>query len=353
MTLLVLAPTLLTANSLLAASAYPTAQGGAILAAFGAGGASRRTRSEVRALRLLRRDLRRRSQTIGHPEKALASLDQEAQALDRHIQDREAKGSARIRQLQAEQNDEGARVTITLNQRLAAIDGELAALPRREQERRDRALAPLQRSHVQDQLRRTPIGETAKLSNLGAGTTSALIGAGIRTAADFTAVRYVTGGGYGNVTAMFVLANGRQVKVPSIGEKRARTLESWRKDIENRARRSAPVKLSPAELNSLAAQTAAERSRLHSERKRAQTDAQTHRDRLRTRITTEQRAVMDAQQVARADDARARAEMSQRRAQLALLRDDRAAVDAALTLARRTGRGLSLRRYLLFLVTGR
>ncbi|WP_433891284.1 hypothetical protein [Streptomyces sp. CA-111067] len=353
MTLLVLAPTLLTVSSLLAASAYPTAQGGAMLAAFGAGGASRRTRSEVRALRLLRRDLRRRSQTIGHPEKALASLDQEAQALDRHIQDREAKGSARIRQLQAEQNDEGARVTITLNQRLAAIDGELAALPRREQERRDRALAPLQRSHIQDQLRRTPIGETAKLSNLGAGTTSALIGAGIRTAADFTAVHYVTGGGYGNVTAMFVLANGRQVKVPSIGEKRARTLESWRKDIENRARRSAPVKLSPAELNSLAAQTAAERSRLHSERKRAQTDAQTHRDRLRTRITTEQRAVMDAQQAARADDARARAEMSQRRAQLALLRDDRAAVDAALTLARRTGRGLSLRRYLLFLVTGR
>ncbi|MBD0739408.1 hypothetical protein BGM09_08070 [Streptomyces sp. CBMA29] len=353
MALLVVAPAILTAGSLLAASAYPTAQGGALLAAFGAGSTGRRTRSEVRALRLLRRDLRRRSQTIGHSEKALVNLDQEVQALDRHIQDREAKDSARIRQLQADQNNEGARVTITLNQRLAAIDGELAALPRQEQERRDRALAPLQRSHVQDQLRRTPIGETAKLSNLGAGTTSALISAGIRTAADFTAVRYVTGGGYGTVSAMFVLASGHQVKVPSIGEKRARTLESWRKGIEDRARQSAPVKLSPAELHNLAAQTTAERSRLHNERKKAQTDAQTHRDRLRTRITSEQRAVMDAQQAARVDDARARAEMSRRRAQLVLQRDDRAAVDAALTLARRTRRGLSLRRYLLFLVTGR
>ncbi|WP_328915001.1 MULTISPECIES: hypothetical protein [unclassified Streptomyces] len=353
MTLLLVAPASLTATSLLAASAYPTVQGGALLAMLGAGGVGRRTRSELRAVRVRRRDLRSRSRAVGDPGKALVKLDQEAQALDWRIRDREAKASARMQQLQSEQQTGAARIAITLNQRLSAISSELAALPRREQERREKALAPLQQSHVQDRLRRTPIHETAKLTNLGAKTTDALIAAGIRTAADFTRVRYVSGGGYGTVTALFVLANGHQVKVPSIGEKRARTLESWRQDIENRARQTAPVKLSPAELRSLAAQTAADRTRLQNERKKAEADAQTRHDQLQGRIAAELRAVVDAQSAARADDARVRAQMSQRRAELALLRDDRDRIDAALVREQRTRRGLAYHRYLRFLVTGR
>lgn len=353
MTVLAAAPAALTAGALLAASAYPAVQGGALFAALGIGGAGHRTRSEVRAARLRRRDLRHRARAIGEPGKLLAVLDQQAQALDRHIRDREATGAARVQQLHTEQHSEAARITITLNRRLAGVRTELAALPRREQERRERALAPLQESHVRDRLRRTPIHEVAKLSNMGAKTTEALVAAGIRTAADFTRIRYVPVGQYGSVVAMFVLASGREVKVPGIGEKRAQALESWRKDIETRARQTAPVKLSPAELRALAAQTATDRTRLQNERKKAEAEAALHHDLLQRRIGTELRAVEDAQKAARAEDDRTRAGMRQRRAELALLQVERDRVDAASGHERRTGRSLAYHRYLRFLVSGR
>jgi hypothetical protein len=43
---------------------------------------------------------------------------------------------------------------------------------------------------------------------MGAKTIDALVAAGIGTAADFTGVRYVTGGGYGTSATFFVRPGG-------------------------------------------------------------------------------------------------------------------------------------------------
>ncbi|MDT3399858.1 hypothetical protein RKE29_25015 [Streptomyces sp. B1866] len=351
--LLLVAPASLVVASLLTASALPAAQGGATLTALVAGGIGRRTRLEVRVAQTRRRDLRRQARALDNPAKALVKLDREAQALEKREKDRDTKDSARIQHLQAEQHKEAARINVALNQRLTTIDRELADLPRQEQKRRDEALALLQRSHIQDRLRRTSIQEAAKLSNMGAKTIDALIASGIRTAADFTSVRYVTGGGYGNVTAFFVLSSGYETRVPSVGEKRARALESWRQGIESRARQTSPAKLSPPEQRVLTDRAAADRARLQGDRKTAEADAQTNRNQLQQRIAAERRVLVDAQTAARAEAVRHRAEISQRRAKLTMLQGDRARIDAALAGERQTRRSLAHRRYLKFLIFGR
>jgi DNA-binding helix-hairpin-helix protein with protein kinase domain len=280
-------------------------------------------------------------------------VDQSAQVWETQEQERERRDATRIQQLQTQQHNEAARITMALNRRLKEIDTSLADLPRKEHERRNSALAPLQRSHIQDRLRRTSVQEAGKLSNMGAKSIDALVSVGIRTAADFTGVHFVTGGGYGNVTAYFVLSSGQRTRVPGVGEKRARALESWRQGIESRARQTAPVKLSAAELQSLTARTAADRTRLQGGRKKAEADAQAQRDQLQQRIATERRSLTDAQTAARADAVRRRAEFGQQRANLAILQGDRARIDAAIAGEHSVRGHLAYRRYLKFLLAGR
>jgi hypothetical protein len=138
-----------------------------------------------------------------------------------------------------------------------------------------------------------------------------------------------------------------------VGEKRARTLESWRQKIENRARQTAPAKLPPADQRTLTDQTEADRRRLQGERKKADADAQAERNQLQQRIATDRQALISAQTVARADAARRRTQINQQRAKLTTLQGDQARIAAALAAERRAWHRLAHHRYLKFLLVGR
>lgn len=76
-----------------------------------------------------------------------------------------------------------------------------------------------------------------------------------------------------------------QVKVPGVGEVRARALESWRASLEQRARQSAPTAVSAQERTTIRQQFAAEKKRHEAEIAQAKlTDATTTHDLMATRL---------------------------------------------------------------------
>lgn len=121
---------------------------------------------------------------------------------------------------------------------------------------------------------------------MGSGTVTNLIAAGIRTAADFTGVRYVQGSRYGNRDAYLIRSNGHQVKIPGVGEVRAAALESWRGSLEQRARKLAPTSVGVQERAAIRQQFAAQKKKYEAEITQAEDAARHKRDQLQQRVTT-------------------------------------------------------------------
>ena len=54
-------------------------------------------------------------------------------------------------------------------------------------------------------------------------------------------------GYYGNEIAYLVIPNGQRLRISGIGPAKARALDGWRRDVENKARAKAPTTLSASE----------------------------------------------------------------------------------------------------------
>lgn len=311
-----------------------------------------RSRPETRAARHHLADLRQRVSAYREPEKAQATLQQEIKRFEQEESARDAKETAEIGRLQQVQHKAATQIRTNRDKRVAAIVRDLHAVDRRSQEEERAALVAIQRSHVRDRLSRVSIKDTARLTHMGPSTTDAFIAAGIRTAADFTGVRYQSGGKYGSAVAYFRLAGGREIRVPGVGEKRAEVVERWRKDMEARARASVPTTLPQNESRTIKARMAAVRNRLEGDRKRADADAQSQLDELRRASQAEQKRLQDEQINARTAASRRRVEFQQRQARLGSEISDlvrlRVAEEAGKAALRRLGR----RHYLTFLITG-
>ncbi|MFI9462628.1 hypothetical protein [Streptomyces xiamenensis] len=312
-----------------------------------------RSRTETVVLRRHLKDLDQQIREYKEPEKEWSVLQTEIQRFEQQEAGRDSRDSTEIQRLQQKQHKEAAQIKKDLDKRIATINKDLGDLDRRSQEQQRAALAALQTRHIRDRLSRDSIRQTAQLSHMGPGTTDSFLAAGIRSAADFTGVRYQTGGQYGNVSAYFRLVSGREVRVYNVGEKRAKVVENWRRKAEARARSSAPSSLPKAESQAITSRTAAERRRLQGDRKKAQADSSVQRDRLLRTSTAEQKRLQDAQIAARTDASSRRAEFQHRRARLTTdIRDL-----SQLRAARAVGTGLQRRlgriRYVGFVISGK
>lgn len=347
------APATLTAISVLPTGYMAAAQLGALILSGGALHATRRSRPEAQASKARMRVLQQQVGAWADSVAASQKIRQEIEALNTADAIRDAQISQQIKSLQTELRDEQSRITVALNKETGSLRTKLSGLTTKEQKQLDDALASTVRTHVQDRLRRTPIQDVKKLSNMGSGTVTALIAAGIRTAADFTGVRYVQGSRYGNRDAYLIRSNGQQVKVPGVGEVRAATLESWRSSLEQRARKSAPTSVGVQERTAIRQQSAAQKKKYEAEITQAEGVARRKRDQLQLRITTRLQQANKEKQQNQAATKHQHAVLLQRQAQLSDATTTHDLLAAQLATAdaehRRT---YGLRRYLRFVVTG-
>ena len=130
-------------------------------------------------------------------------------------------------------------------------DEELAKLVRERTEMQTwkstelaRRTSSVEARHLADELSRHRI-DAAQIYGIGRAVVAELETAGIRTAADFTGIRVDRG--FGRSTHVRVLhRDGRALKVPMVGEVRARHLEAWRIGLVNRVRVRMPAQLTAA-----------------------------------------------------------------------------------------------------------
>ncbi|MFD8518757.1 hypothetical protein ACFV2D_01885 [Streptomyces capillispiralis] len=348
------APATLTATSMLPSGYMAAAQLGALLLSGGALHATRRSRPEAQASKARLLVLQQQVTALADSVAAAQKIRQEIEALNAASTSRDTQISQQIKSLQTELRDEQSRITVKLNKETGDLRTKLSGLTAKEQKQLNAALASVVRTHIQDQLRRTSIQDAKKLSNMGSGTVTNLIAAGIRTAADFTGVRYVQGSRYGNRDAYLIRSNGHQVKVPGVGEVRAAALESWRASLEQRARKSAPTSVGVQERAAIRQQFAARKKKYEAEITQAENAARHKRDQLQQRVTTRLQQANIEKQQHQAATQQQRAVLLQRQAQLADATNAHGLLVTQLTTAgaehRRT---FGLLRYLRFVAAGR
>jgi hypothetical protein len=110
------------------------------------------------------------------------------------------------------------------------------------------ALRSLQRDHVARYLSGQLIS-SAQIPGIGQGVVRSLATYGIRSAMDFTGIRYQTGPRGGQ--QIYIMTRHGLVHPSGVGEKKARDLESWRRSIEQQAIRSQPNALPTAQLQAI------------------------------------------------------------------------------------------------------
>ncbi|MEW1722878.1 hypothetical protein [Streptomyces sp. NPDC093109] len=347
------APTVLTAISMLPTGYMAGAQLGALLLSGGALRSTRRSHPGVRASKAEMRDLQQQMDALQGTMAEAQKIRQEIEALTAAGASRDTRINQQIKDLQTELRDEQSRITITLNKETSSLRTKLSGLAAKEQKQLADALASSVKTHVQDRLRRAPIQDVKKLSNMGSGTVTTLIAAGIRTAADFTGVRYVQGARYANRDAYLIRANGQQVKIPGVAEVRAATLESWRASLEQRARKSAPTRLGDQERTAIHRQFAARKKQYETEITQAESAARRKRDEAQQRVTIRLKQTNKEKQQHQTATQRQRAALFQRQAQLSDATDTHTRLATQLTVARAAHRRtFGLRRYLRFIATG-
>ncbi|WP_424213052.1 hypothetical protein ACN20G_13700 [Streptomyces sp. BI20] len=281
-------------------------------------------------------------------------IRQEIEKLDTAAVTQDSQTDLRIKKLQKELTDGEARIALKLNRQTSDLTTKLNNLGIRERQQLDAALDAAISAHTQDKLRRTPIQDAMRLSNMGAVTISNLTAAGIHTAADFTGIRYVQhNSGYGNRDAYLIRPNGGQVKVPGIGEVRAAALESWRANLHQRARKSAPTSLSPQERTAIRQRFATEKKQHDTELAQAKSTARRNREDLQKRITSDVQQANTEKQRRRTDTQRRRALLLQQQARIADAdaAHTRLATQVTTTEAEHR-RAFGSLRYLRFLATG-
>lgn len=347
------APATLAAISMLPTGYMAAAQLGALLLSGSALHATRRSRPEAQASKARMRVLQQQVNALADSVAAVQKIHQEIESLNATSTSRDTQISQQIKSLQTELRDEQSRITVKLNKETGDLRTKLSGLAAKEQQQLDAALASAVRTHIQDRLRRTSIQDVKKLSNMGSGTVTNLIAAGIHTAADFTGIRYVQGSRYGNRDAYLIRSNGHQVKIPGVGEVRAAALESWRTSQEQRARKSAPTNVGAQERAAIRQQFAAQKKRCEAEITQAESTARHKREQLQQRITTRQQQVSMEKQQHQAATQQQRAVLLQRQAQLADATTTHGQLVTQLAMAgTEHRRAFGLRRYLRFVATG-
>jgi Protein kinase domain len=263
--------------------------------------ASRQARKQLAQVAELNKEAQRESQKVRD----------EMVRLDKSESKRNASEQQQRDSIQKRQRDDTGQVDRRLQKLLARAATDRAGVLRKRQQELDRALEFIQSSHVRAQLDVIRVS-SAKIEGFGQKMFANLRDVGIATAADFTGVRYQTSSQ--STIALFVLSSGREVRVPGVGEVKAKRLDAWRQSQVRVAQRSLPKSIpEPTRLIIFGKYSALEKDIETSERQ-ARVDAQTKRIELGQRMSRELIQFADRQRQANVAGAQQRNELVQRRA---------------------------------------
>ncbi|WP_172804928.1 hypothetical protein [Actinopolymorpha singaporensis] len=347
----VLLPALLDVSGRLAPGAFPstlvaTFSGVLLLSLLG-----RRIRTESRDTRSRIRELEQQRRAAVNPSAEADRIQRERESFEKTESLRAATVAKKRRDLNDGMSRELASVNVTSADAIQAIDIKIANLSSDLQAAFTRALAPRQRTYVENELRKALISR-ANLSSIGEKTIANLAARGIRTAADFVDFRLTAGGG-GGTNVVLVLPSGRTTRVPGIGPERARILKDWRSRRELLAAKGCPIQLTHQERDDIKSQVNRKKIKLEGERTTAAETARKMRDDVKRRVQRELEILEteDASAIMRAKTKRS--SFDQQLADLQNSRLNLAIVDDALGRAREDQQRLSHMRYLHFVFTGR
>jgi len=194
-------------------------------------------RRSRRKVKLRRADAVKARKVVARLEKAQASsAASEKKAL--------ARTTKKVNEARKGEQREITALDRKRDTKLAAIARQKQSLQGREDKELARALRALQQQHVTNVLRSATV-VSARIPGIGSAVAASLAAHGIRSAADFSGIVYGTGRG-GGQQIYIRLRNGGRVHPHGVGQKKAQSLESWRRSVEARARASQPGLL-PAE----------------------------------------------------------------------------------------------------------
>lgn len=116
--------------------------------------------------------------------------------------------------------------------------------------------------------------EKAGVPGIGPTVSEALSKAGIRTAADFRDINFITAYYRNNpgAVAYFVLNSGQNVRIPLVGPKKAAALRQWRRMVESKYEQKLPTALPIEEQQAIRSQAADKLKRLSAEENRVKLD---------------------------------------------------------------------------------
>lgn len=256
--------------------------GDAILAALIllASGVLYRSTTQARAKRNSLKGLKRRYAEVNSAKRSVSRAQRDRRAVDQR--ERQALGNIGKRAndaLMAEQKElQAAEAKVTAH--LSTLRKQTESLQSEESMERDNELRALQDKHLTAQLATASI-RSSTIQGIGQALKNALAENGITTAADFTGISYGP-----DSKVLINLRNGRQVHPHGIGELKARTLETWRRDVEARARRTQPTTLPLARVQAITHKYAQKRQSLVQEERYARAEAISQQHQVRERWAT-------------------------------------------------------------------
>ena len=208
-----------------------------------------------RARRKAAADMRRATARTARTEKEVAGADR---ALKR-IASRQAKEQAALRA-------DFDRRQKKASPEIESIDRQLTQLGGRKNHEIRRSLRRYQQTFVRNKLSQAELNAN-DVPGVGAQLVTKLRAAGIRTAADFVGVGFVSNGKSANV--YFRLASGRRAHVPGIGRVKADRIDQWRRTQAANAATFQPSALPASELSVIDTQFLAAERQLQEQRRRA------------------------------------------------------------------------------------
>lgn len=259
--------------------------------------------------------------------------------------------SDRRARIDVEATEEYARIDRWRDQELAKLVRERTSLQSWKNSELSRRTAFVEARHVGDELARHRI-DAAQIYGIGRAVVAELEAVGIRTAADFLGIRIQ--GGFGQSRTVQILhRDGRTLKVPMVGESRAKNLDVWRDGLVSRVRSQMPAQLTAPIRAQVDAETAQRQAGITAREGSVKSAADVQRRTAHNQTQTQRESLISDEQSTRSSHAAAVAAIDR---DCALCRDGVADAERNLRAEQRVldaYKAVRFRRYLLSLTTGR
>lgn len=207
----------------------------------------RRT-SESREKHSKLRTLRERKAGASGSAREVARIERARLDLDGREQKELARITKQAEKAKTSEQKELADIDRRLQAKIRSLEKQRQRLTSSEASETGKALLSLQQHHVRSYLSSQLIG-SAKIPGIGQALVRSLAAEGIRSAADFSGIRYQTGPRGGQ--QLFLSTRHGLVHPSGIGDKKAQSLENWRRSTEYAAMASQPTSLPATQLQAI------------------------------------------------------------------------------------------------------